>query len=211
MNIGIFGGSFNPIHYGHVKMARAAIDELNLDKLIVIPASESPFKIGSSLKKLPWDRLEMVRDAFSAVEKATVDEREINRGGVSYAIDTVREIASENPDAKLYFIVGEDCRADLEKWKDFSELVKICEFKVFPRTEENSTLIREAFISNGVIENPDEKTTSIVRSGLRRKEGFCPCRLAKTPENFCPCEEFRNQLSDSQYHGFCHCRLYLKP
>ena len=108
MRIGIYGGSFNPVHAGHVGVARRAIDDLSLDRLVVVPASVSPFKPGSQEPQMPWDRVELVKAAFRDVEKAEVDLREVERGGVSYAIDTVRGIASENPGAELFFIVGED-------------------------------------------------------------------------------------------------------
>lgn len=211
MKTGIFGGSFNPVHLGHVGIARKAIDELELDRLIVLPAAESPFKPGSSAVKTPWDRLESVKDAFSAVDKVLVDDRELRRSGVSYAIDSVREISAENPGDELYFIAGEDCRESLHQWKDYDDLVRLCTFVFFPRTAESSSAIRESFIAAGVVENPDARIARTIRDGLRRKNGYCPCRLQKTPENFCPCGEFLGQITDGSFHGFCHCRLYLKP
>ena len=213
MTIGIYGGSFNPVHFGHVNVARQAIAELALDKLIVIPANVSPFKAEDAAEpvKFPWDRLEMVRDAFSKMDRAVVDEREIMRGGVSFAIDTVREIAAENPGAKLYFIIGEDSVEGLPRWKDYEELKAIVEFKAYPRTKESSTEIRELFAKGKVVLNPEEKVVKVVKDGLVRKEGFCPCRLPKLPEFFCPCDEFKGQMADPSYHGLCHCRLYLKP
>ena len=98
MNLGIYGGSFNPIHYGHLNVARQAITDLQLDRLLVIPANVSPFKTNAPVREyvspLP-DRLEMVRAVFADMEKVVVDDRELRRGGVSYAIDTVREIIAE--------------------------------------------------------------------------------------------------------------------
>lgn len=209
--IGIYGGSFNPVHFGHVNIARKAIEELGLDRLLVIPANVSPFKVGDAPHPAPWDRLELVRAAFAGVEKAEVDEREVRRGGVSYAIDTVREIAAENQGAELFFIIGEDSVEGLERWKDIDELKRFVTFKSYPRTPESSTEIRELFEKNGVTLNSDEKIVAAVRAGIVRKNGFCPCRLPKLPEFFCPCDEFKAQLRDSGYHGLCHCRLYMKP
>jgi len=213
MNIGIYGGSFNPVHFGHVGVARRAVEALALDRLLVVPANLSPFKAegAADSPRFPWDRLEMVRNAFSAMDKVVVDEREIARGGVSYAIDTVREVAAENPGAKLYFIVGEDSVEGLPRWKDYGELAKLAEFRSFPRTRESSTEIRRLFAEGKVSLNPDEKVVRAVRGGLGRKEGFCPCRLPKLPEFFCPCDEFKGQLADPDFRGLCHCRLYLKP
>jgi nicotinate-nucleotide adenylyltransferase len=225
VKIGIYGGSFNPVHYGHVNVARRAIAELGLDRLIVIPASVSPFKTDTPTI---FNRLEMLDDAFSGMEKTVVDRREIERGGVSYAIDTVREIAAENPGAELFFIIGEDSLAGLPRWKNADELSKLCTFKAFERTRESSTEVRArlaaglpvddlvppavaAFIAADVRYNDDVKTAQAVLSGLVRKGGYCPCRLAKTPEFFCPCDEFKEQLADPEFHGLCHCRLFQKP
>lgn len=211
MKIGIYGGSFNPIHYGHLNVARTAMKELELDRLIVIPANVSPFKVDEAGDEVLWDRLELVKAAFADDPRVTVDERELKRGGVSYTIDTVRELAAENPGAELYYLIGEDSEEGLPRWKEIDELKKLVTFKVFPRTKESSTEIRELFSKNGVTMNPDAKLADVVRQGVIRKNAFCPCRLQKLPEFFCPCDEFKGQLRDPEYHGLCHCRLYLKP
>ena len=214
MKIGLYGGSFNPVHLGHVGIAKRAIADLALDKLIVIPAAVSPFKTATDedvRRFWTWDRVEMVKAAFRDIENAVVDLREVERGGVSYAIDTVRQIATENPGAELFFVIGEDSVEGLPRWKDIDELRKLLTFKAYPRTPESSTAIRKLFEDNGVVLNPDEKVVKVVREGLVRKGGYCPCRLPKNPEFFCPCDEFKGQLADKGYHGLCHCRLYLKP
>ena len=212
MRIGLYGGSFDPVHYGHLNVARSALSALSLDRLVVLPAAVSPFKTNRPIASgavYGWaERLEMIRAVFGQLEKTVVDDRELKRGGVSYAIDTVREIAAENPDAEIFFIIGEDSVAGLERWKDYDALRRLCSFKSFPRTEESSTSVRELFARRGVRVNGDGKIAAAVREGLVRKGGFCPCRLAKSPEFFCPCEEFRAQLADEDFHGFCHCRLY---
>lgn len=228
MKIGIFGGSFDPVHNGHVGVALKAIGRLALDRLIVIPAATSPFKAGAPGTPPRWDRLLLVRAAFNGVAKVEVDDREIRRGGVSYAIDTVRELAAENPGAELVFLVGEDSVEGLPRWKDADELAKLCRFESFPRTPESSTEIRRRvdagepiddlvpravaeFIRRRVRYNSEGRVVDAVLKGLVRKEGFCPCRLPKLPEFFCPCDEFKGQLADPGYSGLCHCRLYEKP
>ena len=213
MRIGIYGGSFNPVHFGHLRVARAAVADLSLDRLLVVPANVSPFKTDAPEGRhdWPWERLELVRAAFADVERAVVDEREIRRGGVSYAIDTVREIAAENPGAELFLVLGEDSVAGLPRWREIDALRALVTIRAYPRTPESSTEVRTLFSANRVTLNPDAKLVEAVRAGLRRKNGFCPCRLQKAPEFFCPCDEFKAQLRDPNYHGFCHCRLYLKP
>jgi nicotinate-nucleotide adenylyltransferase len=227
MRIGIYGGSFNPVHSGHVRVARSAMAGLGLDRLFVIPAGVNPFKAGK-VDAPVFDRLLLARLAFNGMEGVSVDDRELRRGGVSYSIDTVREIAAENPGAELFFIIGEDSLAGLPRWKNADELSKLCTFKAFERTRESSTEVRArlaaglpvddlvppavaAFIAADVRYNDDGKTAQAVLSGLVRKGGYCPCRLAKTPEFFCPCDEFKEQLADPEFHGLCHCRLFLKP
>jgi len=213
VKIGLYGGSFNPMHFGHLNVARRALAELALDRLVVLPANVSPFKTdrADELDAVWWDRLARLQAAFADMPGAVVDDRELRRGGVSYAIDTVREIAAENPGAEIYFIVGEDSVAGLPRWKDYAALCRLCTFKAYPRTRESSTEIRRLFEANGVVVNPDAKLASVVEAGVRRKNGFCPCRLPKLPEFFCPCDEFKAQLADPSFHGLCHCRLYLKP
>jgi len=144
MRLGLFGGSFNPVHSGHVGIAERAIAELGLDRLLVIPAAVSPFKVGEGQVAVlePEFRLELVRTAFAGIDKVCVDDRELKRGSVSYAIDTVREVLSENPGAEIVFLIGEDSVEGLPRWKDYEELKKLCTFKSFPRTRESSTEIR---------------------------------------------------------------------
>lgn len=228
MKIGIYGGSFNPVHNGHLNVARSAIADLGLDRLLVVPARVSPFKAGEDGFHETFDRLLLTRLAFNGMAKIEVDDRELKRGGVSYSIDTVREIAAENPGDEIFFIIGEDSVEGLPRWKDAGELAKLCTFKAFPRTRESSTEVRAllaagepidalvppavaAFIAGRVEYNEDEKAVNAVLNGLRRKEGFCPCRIPKLPEFFCPCDEFRDQLVDPDFHGLCHCRIFRKP
>lgn len=211
--IGIYGGSFDPVHYGHLSVAKAALERLGLERLIVIPANVSPFKTAArpdALAALP-ERLANCRAVFAQLPGVEVDDRELRRGGVSYAIDTVREIAAEHPGVELHFIIGEDSVAGLPRWKDYDELRRLCRFEVFPRTRESSSEIRGLFAAGAVTLNPDAKIVEAVRGGLVRRGGFCPCRLPKLPEFFCPCEEFRSQLRDPAFHGLCHCRLFSKP
>lgn len=228
MKIGIFGGSFNPVHNGHVGIAKAAISDLSLDRLIVIPAAASPFKVGDRQLLDAATRLMLVRAAFNGIEKVEIDDREISRGGVSYSIDTVRALSAENPGAEFVFIIGEDSVEGLPRWKDYDTLKTLCTFHAYPRTPESSTEIRRRmeagedysalvpeavalFLRHAVRENSDAKIVAAVRAGLIRKGGFCPCRLPKLPEFFCPCDEFKGQLADPSFHGLCHCRLYEKP
>ena len=227
MRIGLFGGSFDPIHNGHVGLVQRFLAEKVVDRVVVLPAAVSPFKTDARPSE-DYDRLLLVRAAFMGMANVTVDPRELKRGGVSYAIDTVKEFKAEFPDDELIFMVGDDTAAELERWKDWETLRTLCRFESYPRTPEASHDIRrmlaegesihglvpeavELFLKHHVTYQPDEKIVNAVLNGLARKEGYCPCRLPKLPEFVCPCQEFRGQLADASYHGLCHCRLYLKP
>lgn len=128
-----------------------AFEGLGLDKVIVVPAALSPFKkktlFGSA------ERLELVKLAFAHMPDVIVDDRELRRSGVSYAIDTVREIAAENPDAKLYFITGDDSLKSIGEWKDSDELQKLCEFVGYKRTRESSSEVRRRLEAGETIDD----------------------------------------------------------
>ena len=167
MRIGLYGGSFDPVHNGHVGVAKAALAELSLDRLFVIPAFVSPFKTDRAPSG-NWDRLELVRLAFAELPNTVVDDRELRKRGVSYAIDTVREFAAEYPGSEIFFLVGEDSVAGLPRWKDYDELVKLCTFKSFPRTRESSTEIRRRIAT-------EEDISDLVPAKVveRIRLGFC--------------------------------------
>lgn len=130
--IGLFGGSFDPVHTGHLLLAQAAIEELGLTRLCFILAAQSPFKVGQTFAPAEV-RLQMLRLALAGRTNCEVDEQEINRGGVSFAIDTVRDYEQRFPRAELFYLVGADHVANLPKWRDAAELAKLAEFAVIPR------------------------------------------------------------------------------
>lgn len=118
--IGIFGGSFDPIHNGHVAVAKHVIDALNLDLLYVMVANLSPLKASSN--ETFAHRFTMAKYAFSGVEKAVVSDLESRRTPPSYTIDTIREISDKHPDAEIFLIIGEDVALELHKWDNYQHL-----------------------------------------------------------------------------------------
>src|SRR5579859_1268857 len=98
--VGLFGGSFDPVHLGHLLVAQAAREELGLDRLIFIPAAQSPFKPDSAAAPGP-ERLRLLRLALAGKSWCEIDEQEIRRGGVSYTIDTLRDYARRDPSAQI--------------------------------------------------------------------------------------------------------------
>ena len=130
--IGLFGGTFDPTHYGHLMVAQAAREELALNKLFFIPASQSPFK-PERQPTPPKERLRLLRLALLGKEWSEVDDQEIQRGGVSYTIDTVRSYAGRFPGAQLFYLIGSDHVSKLPAWREANELARIVDFVIIPR------------------------------------------------------------------------------
>lgn len=130
--IGIFGGTFDPIHKGHVTLARAAIDELNLTKLVVMPARVQPFKAGKRVTE-DYHRENMVKLAFEGVDKVEVSDYELNNIGISYTYQTLRHVKEIYPGEKIYFILGADSMLELDTWYRGKELLQNYSFAVSVR------------------------------------------------------------------------------
>jgi nicotinate-nucleotide adenylyltransferase len=137
--IGIFGGTFNPVHSGHVAVALKAAREHRLDKVLVVPAARNPFKEAGGNDALRWTLVKYACAEHPVLEPFGF---ELERGGVSYAIDTVRKVKELYPDAEIFFIVGEDSVEGLPRWNQAEELSRLVKFVAFPRTRESSTEIR---------------------------------------------------------------------
>jgi nicotinate-nucleotide adenylyltransferase len=136
MKLGLFGGSFDPVHLGHLLVAQAAIEELGLDRLFFIPAAQSPFKPDD--KPAPAaERLRLLRLALAGKTNCEVDEQEIRRGGISYSIETLRDFARQFPTAGLFYLIGADNMAKLNEWREAGELAKLAEFVALPRPGES--------------------------------------------------------------------------
>ena len=132
MKLGIYGGSFDPVHLGHLLVAQAAVEELGLDKLFFIPAAQSPFK--PDAKPAPDAvRLQLLRLALAGKSNCEIDDQEIRRGGTSYTIDTLRDYAKRFPGAELFYLIGADNAAKLNEWREANELAALAEFVVVPR------------------------------------------------------------------------------
>jgi nicotinate-nucleotide adenylyltransferase len=130
--IGLFGGSFNPVHLGHLLIAQAALQELDLAHLAFIPAAQSPFKPETQLAEA-GQRLRLLRLALAGQTRCSIDDQEIRRGGISYSIDTVRDYAARFPHAQLWYVIGGDHARLLPKWRAAEELAKLVRFAIIPR------------------------------------------------------------------------------
>jgi len=132
MKLGIYGGSFDPVHLGHLLVAQAAVEELGLNRLFFIPTAQSPFKPEN--KPAPNAvRLQLLRLALAEKMNCEIDEQEIKRGGTSYTIETLRDYAKRFPGAELFYLIGADNAAKLNEWHEAGELAKLAEFVAVPR------------------------------------------------------------------------------
>ena len=136
MRIGIYGGTFSPIHNGHVAAAKAFMEQMWLDVLYVIPTYAPPHKeIAGSVT--PYDRLRMCDLAFAGVEGVVVSDLEIRRGGKSYTVDTLRALSGEGD--RLFLLCGTDMILSLDTWREPQEIFKLS-YPVYIRREGDKLL-----------------------------------------------------------------------
>jgi nicotinate-nucleotide adenylyltransferase len=125
IRLGILGGTFNPVHNGHLLMAHTAAAAFGLERVLLVPSSLPPHKeLAGGVSAV--HRLAMLRLAAAGDPLVTVDTVEIDRGGVSYAIDTVRHLADREPGCELFFIIGLDSLLELHRWKDVTGFLSLC-------------------------------------------------------------------------------------
>ena len=134
LTLGLYGGSFDPVHHGHLILARQAIEDLRLDRVIFIPAAESPFKPDHSGAPAE-DRLAMIRLAIQDEPRFVVDPLELNREAPSYTIHTARAYKAQYPKDALFFLIGEDHVPALQKWNEFESLDQLVNFAVLSRSD----------------------------------------------------------------------------
>ena len=124
MRIGIFGGSFDPIHYGHLILAEQCREQVELDKVLFVPAAISPFKSDGPIAN-DKQRLEMLSLAIAGHSKFEISSLEIERGGKSFTIDTLTQLKNETPDAELFLLLGEDSLQSFDRWKEPEGICKL--------------------------------------------------------------------------------------
>lgn len=133
--IGLFGGSFNPIHNGHLHLVQTARESLGLDQVVLIPANVSPFKQQNPDMASGADRLAMCRLAAETLPFCTVDGCELERAGVSYTVDTVRLFRNRYPEAELVLLVGSDMFLSFPKWHCWQEILEMAALGVVSRMD----------------------------------------------------------------------------
>jgi nicotinate-nucleotide adenylyltransferase len=133
VRIGVFGGTFDPPHVGHLLLAADARDALRLDRLIFIPAGAQPFKIETPPVASGHDRLEMVRLAVADDPNYVVDDAEIARKGLSYTVDTLEHLSGRHKGAELFLLVGRDTLEGFSKWRDPERIRELATLAVMQR------------------------------------------------------------------------------
>ena len=136
MRVGIYGGTFSPVHNGHVAAAKAFMEQMWLDILYIIPTGVSPHKTMKG-DATAADRLEMCRLAFADMEGVIVSDLEIKREGKSYTVDTLRELY--DPDGRLFLLMGTDMLLTLDRWREPEEIFRLC-YPVYIRRENDDSL-----------------------------------------------------------------------
>src|SRR5215510_14934324 len=154
MKIGLFGGSFDPVHLGHLLVAQAAREELELARLFFIPAARSPFKPDREPTSAD-ERVRLLRLALAGENWCEIDDQEIKRGGTSYTIDTVRDYAKRFPGAQIFYLIGADNVAKLGEWREANELARLTEFVAIPRPAEVRSSGRSTPSREGRDETPN--------------------------------------------------------
>jgi nicotinate-nucleotide adenylyltransferase len=124
--IGLFGGSFNPVHNMHISLAESFIIQLALDKCVVVPTNISPFKYENIAdEKNNSHRLNMLKLAFADNLNILIDDFEIKKGGISFTIDTIKYLSASFNTKEIFLLIGSDQALEFERWKDWQEILNI--------------------------------------------------------------------------------------
>ncbi|MDE3084762.1 MAG: nicotinate-nucleotide adenylyltransferase [Verrucomicrobiota bacterium] len=132
MKIGFLGGSFDPVHFGHLCAAQEACEQHELDRLIFVPAAQVPLKTEPA-RASGRDRLAMLQAAIEGNGLFSISDYELNKSGVSYTIDSVRHFRAQFAQDRLFWIIGGDQLAQLSRWKEIEQLARLIEFIVVDR------------------------------------------------------------------------------
>lgn len=167
---GIFGGAFNPVHNGHVHLAKEAIEQLKLRKLLVIPTFEPPHK---ATKLLPFDtRMDMCVQAFNGISdkcEITISDIERKMGGVSYTINTIRELARQFPGEQFYLLIGGDMLFSFKEWFKYESILKESKVCAVARGGDNFTDMLEFAAEMGRVKVLPTSIVDVSSTEIRRR------------------------------------------
>lgn len=132
MKIGFMGGSFDPVHFGHLIAAQDVLEQFHLDRLFLVPAAQAPLK-PNEVQSTADDRLAMLKAAVEWDRRLEISDYELTKGGISYTIDSVHHFRAIFPQDELFWVIGGDQLPLLHRWKDIGELVKLIDFVFLER------------------------------------------------------------------------------
>ncbi len=135
MRIGVFGGTFDPPHVGHLLVASDAREALKLDRLIFVPTGAQPFKVDRPPVASGQDRVEMLRLAVADDANYVVDDAEINRKGLSFTVDTLEHLAGRHAGSQLFFLLGQDSLAGFPQWRNPERILELATLAVVTRSD----------------------------------------------------------------------------
>ncbi|MBK8098278.1 MAG: nicotinate (nicotinamide) nucleotide adenylyltransferase [Planctomycetes bacterium] len=175
--LALLGGAFDPPHRTHRRIAEAALLQLPIAELRVVPAGDHPHKLAAGMAP-GSHRLAMCQCAFAGLTGVVVDDREIRRAGRSFTVDTLQELRDANPQRPLFFVIGADNLPLLPTWRDHHRILRLCTVTTFPRADHPITpaILRsldlapqeqEQLLRNQLILPPDEVSATAIRAALR--------------------------------------------
>lgn len=178
--LGILGGSFDPVHNGHIAVAQAALEDFNLDRVLLVPAANQWQKDSHAEAK---DRVAMLELAAAGYPGLSVSDVDIVRGGATYTVDTLRDVQHRYPDAQLFFILGADAFAGIFTWKDSAKLPDLAQFIVVNRPDTGQEVLPKLSASVNLLKIPAQTVSSsqcrdLVAAG-KSLEGLVPAEVEK--------------------------------
>jgi nicotinate-nucleotide adenylyltransferase len=177
VRLGIFGGSFDPPHVGHLLVGADALDALDLERLVFVPAAVQPLKAGQAAAA-PQHRLAMVRLLAGDDPRFTVDPIEIERQGLSYTVDTLAAFAERYPEAERFFVVGTDVLASFGQWREPEKVLRLATVAVMQREGDSGPVPRGAVrVETRRVDVSSTEIRERVRTG-RTIRGFVPEAVA---------------------------------
>lgn len=190
MNIGVFGGVFNPIHIGHLILAQSALEEFKLDKVIFVPGGNPPHKDTGIIEC--GHRFKMIELAISDNSKFAVSDIECKKEGTTYTYQTLQEIEKIYPSSTIYFVLGSDALKEIRTWKNWGDLLSRYNFLVAERADSKIDAIEREMISKTrVIDMPHiDISSSQIRTFLRG---------GKSVRYFLPSEAYKYILKNKLY------------
>jgi nicotinate-nucleotide adenylyltransferase len=193
VRLGIFGGTFDPPHVGHLLAASDAIEHLALDRLVFVPAAVQPLKASRSTAPGP-DRLSMVRLMVSGDPRLDADSVELDREGLSYTVDTLKEFARRYPLAERYFLVGADVLSSFAQWRDPQTVLELASLAVLTR---RADLGRDT-VDRSIAADVSGVSRSALDTELARRATLVPTRRVDVSST-----EIRDRVrSGRSIHGF---------